>query len=311
MNTNIYETIILGGGPAGVAAGVYADRKKIKTALITADFGGQATVASQIENIPGHRFAISGSQMAAGFKNQIEKSGIDLILDQVLKVEKEGEIFKIITQEKGEFLTKTVLFSLGRKHRDLNVLGEEKFKGKGIAYCSTCDAPFFKDKEVAIIGGGNTAFNSAMDLFPYASHIYLLIRSEKIKADATLAEEAKKNPKISIIFNAQATEIFGNILVEGLKYNDLTINKTKELAVSGVFINVGMSPKSEPIKDLVELDEMGQVKVFSVRGDTSQKGIWAAGDITNLPFKQILTASGDGIRAILDIYNHLRGLNID
>lgn len=305
-----YENIILGGGPAGTAAGVYAGRKKIKTALITDGFGGQSATTAKIENIPGVPL-ISGSDLAKRMKDHLEMSNIDIVLNKIVEVKKEGEMFKVKTESEGDFFSKTILITLGRKYRDLEVPGEEEFKGKGIAYCSTCDAPFFKDKDVAVIGGGNTAFNSALDLSPYAKKIYILIRSENIKADPVTVAKVKEDPKVEIIFNAQTKEIFGGVLVEGLNYIDLKTKEEKKLVVDGIFVNIGMIPKTGPVKDLVKLNDLNQIEVLSATGRTSTDGVWAAGDITTMPFRQIITAAGDGTRAILDINNYLKGLNID
>ncbi len=269
--------------------------------MITESFGGQSTIAAEIDNLPAHAIPITGAQMAIGFQKRLERSGIDIVLDKISLVEKEKEFFRIKTANKGEILAKKIIISLGRKYRDLNVPGEEKYKGKGVSHCSTCDAPLFKDKIVAIIGGGNTAFNSAIDLSPYASKIYILIRSERIKADDVLVERVKKDKKVEILFNSQTEEILGNNFVERIKYKDLKKEEIKELSVDGVFVNIGMIPNISPIKELVKLNEYNEIVVNPINGRTSFEGIWVAGDITNMPYKQILTACGDAVRAILDI----------
>jgi thioredoxin-disulfide reductase len=302
-NKKIYQVAILGGGPAAATAGVYAKRKKIETILIAESFGGQSTTAAEIDNLPAHAIPITGAQMAMGFQKRLERSGIDIVLDKVSLVKKEKEFFKIKTDNKGEILAEKIIIALGRKYRDLNVPGEEKYKGKGVAHCSTCDAPLFKDKKVAIIGGGNTAFNSAIDLIPYASEIYILIRSEKIKADNILIEKVKKEEKVKIIFNANTEEISGNDFVERIKYKNLKTKEINELSVQGIFVNIGMIPNISPVKELVKLNEYDEIIVNPVNGRTSFEGIWAAGDITNMPYKQILTACGDAVRSILDIYD--------
>ncbi len=302
----IYDLIILGAGPAGVAAGVYAGRKKINSAIITDSFGGQAVVAAKIDNIPGHPFSISGAQMASNFKSQLENSGTEIILDRISLVEKNDDRFNIRAESGKNYLTKTILVCLGSKYKDLKIPGEEKFKGRGIAYCSTCDAPLFSGKDVAVIGGGNTAFNSAIDLLPYANKIYILIKNNKPIADKVSVEEIKKEDKVEIIFEADTKEIVGDELVSGIKYFDKKYDKEKELAVGGVFVNIGMDPKTTPIRNLIKINKMGQIETMSVTGRTSQEGIWAAGDITDLPSNQIITAMGDGVRAVLDIYDYLR-----
>jgi len=308
-NSEIYELIILGAGPAGTAASVYAARKKIKSLLITENFGGQAVIAASIENIVGHK-KLSGVEMARLFEEQVKASGMEVILDRALTIKKEENIFKIETVNNGVFQGKSILVALGRKYKNLEVPGEEKFRGRGVVYCSTCDAPLFKDKPVAVVGGGNAALLSVIDLLAYASKIYLLNRSEELRADPVLIDEVKKEPRVEIIFNAQVTEIIGDLMVEKLKYQDSKTGEIKELAVNGVFVQIGMKPNTDLVKDLVKINKQGEIIVEPLTGRTSAQGIWAAGDITNLPYKQISVAIGDGIRALLDIYAELKGVKL-
>ena len=305
----IYELIILGAGPAGTAASVYAGRKKIKALLIAEGFGGQAVVAASIENIVGHR-KLSGVEMARLFEEQVKASGIEVILDRIPNIKKEKNIFQIETVNNGVFQGKNILVALGRKYKNLEVPGEEKFRGRGVVYCSTCDAPLFKDKPVAVVGGGNAALLSVIDLLSYASKIYLLNRSEELRADQILIDEVKKDPRVEIIFNAQVSEIIGDLMVEKLKYQNSKTGEIKELAVNGVFVQIGMKPNTDLAKDLVKTNEQGEIIAEPLTGRTSAPGIWAAGDITNLPYKQISVAVADGIRALLDIYAELRGIKI-
>jgi len=305
----IYNLIILGAGPAGTAASVYAGRKKIKSLLITENFGGQAVIAASIENIIGHN-KLSGVEMARLFEEQVKASGMEVILDKILNIKKEENIFKIETVNNGVFQGKSILVALGRKYKNLEVPGEEKFRGRGVVYCSTCDAPLFKDKPVAVVGGGNAALLSVIDLLAYASKIYLLNRSEELRADPVLIDEVKKEPRVEIIFNAQVTEIIGDLMVEKLKYQNSKTGEIKELAVNGIFVQIGMKPNTDLVKDLVKTNEQDEIIVEALTGRTSAQGIWAAGDITNLPYKQISVAIGDGIRALLDIYAELKGVEL-
>jgi len=305
----IYNLIILGAGPAGTAASVYAGRKKIKSLLITENFGGQAVIAASIENIIGHN-KLSGVEMARLFEEQVKASGMEVILDKILNIKKEENIFKIETVNNGVFQGKSILVALGRKYKNLEVPGEEKFRGRGVVYCSTCDAPLFKDKPVAVVGGGNAALLSVIDLLAYASKIYLLNRSEELRADPVLIDEVKKEPRVEIIFNAQVTEIIGDLMVEKLKYQNSKTGEIKELAVNGIFVQIGMKPNTDLVKDLVKTNEQDEIIVEALTGRTSAQGIWAAGDITKLPYKQISVAIGDGIRALLDIYAELKGVEL-
>ncbi len=306
MENKIYELIILGAGPAGVAGVIYAHRKNIDTLLIGENFGGQATVAAKIANIPGH-IAISGMQMANAFETHIKNIGVNSIMDKIEKVEKQGDIF-IIKTSKEVFQGKNILVTFGRKYKDLEIPNEEKYKGRGLFYCSTCDAALFKDKIGVVVGAGNTALNSVIDLFPFASKIYVITRGEAMRGDVVLQEEIKKNPKVEIIYNSQITELEGEMMLSAIKYKNLQTNEEKRLELFGVFVNIGMKPNSELFEGLMQLNENKEI-VTDFLGRTSQSGIWAAGDITSLPHKQISIAIGDGIRAALDIYSEIRKTN--
>ncbi|MDP2855952.1 MAG: FAD-dependent oxidoreductase [bacterium] len=305
MNNEIYELIILGAGPAGTAAGVYAGRKKIKTLLITEGFGGQATAASQIENIIGHPL-LAGADLAMAFERHLQAVGMEIVIDRISGVKQNAKLFEIATPNNGSFQTQNILIALGSQHKALGIATEEKFKGKGVNYCSTCDAPLYKDKAVAVVGGGNAALSSVIDLLSYASKIYLLNRSEKLRSDPALVDRAKADTRVEIILNVQVSEIIGDLMVEKLKYQNSKTGEIKELAVNGVFVEIGMKPNTDLVKDLVKTNEQGEIIVEPITGRTSCPGIWAAGDITSLPYKQINVAMGDGIRALLDIYGKLR-----
>ena len=305
MNNEIYELIILGAGPAGTAAGVYAGRKKIKTLLITEGFGGQATVAGQIENIIGHPLR-AGVDLAMAFERHLKAVGMEMVIDRISGVKKNGELFEISTPNNGNFQTKNILIALGSQHRTLGVATEEKFKGRGVNYCSTCDAPLYKDKVVAVVGGGNSGFDAIIDLLPYASKIYLLELSDHLNGDPVTEEKIRSNPKIDVIVGARVLEIKGGAMVEGLVYQSLKTQEKKDLVVQGVFVEIGMKPNVELFKDWLQLLPTGEVVVDPLSGRTSLNGIWAAGDVTSLPYKQINVAMGDGIRALLDIYGKLR-----
>jgi alkyl hydroperoxide reductase subunit F len=305
MNNEIYELIILGAGPAGTAAGVYAGRKKIKTLLITEGFGGQATVAGQIENIIGHPLR-AGVDLAMAFERHLKAVGMEIVIDRISGVKQNDKLFEISTPNNGNFQTQNILIALGSQHRTLGVVTEEKFKGRGVNYCSTCDAPLYKDKAVAVVGGGNSGFDAIIDLLPYASKIYLLELTDHLNGDPVTEEKIRSNPKIDVIVDARVLEIKGGAMVEGLVYQSLKTQEKKDLVVQGIFVEIGMKPNVELFKDLVKLSSTGEVVVDPLSGRTSLNGIWAAGDVTSLPYKQINVAMGDGIRALLDIYGKLR-----
>lgn len=309
----IYDVIILGGGPAGAAAAVYVARKRLQTLLITESFGGQSVVSDDIQNWIGEKH-ITGFDLAKKFEDHV-KSFSDIveikISERAVEINKKGDSFEVKTDNK-TYEGKIIILAIGARRRKLNVPGEQEFEGKGVVYCSTCDAPLFGGKTVAVVGGGNAGLEAVVDLFPYATKIYLLIRGEVMKGDPVTQEEVKNNPKVEIIFNADMKEILGDKparpaggFVSGLKYEDLKTKEIKELSLGGVFVEIGSVPNSEIVKDLVELDQWGQVKIDSKHASTSMPGIFAAGDITDDPYKQNNISAGDAVKAALAAYNYL------
>jgi alkyl hydroperoxide reductase subunit F len=302
----MYDLIIIGGGPAGIAAGIYASRKKIKSLLITDSFGGQSIVSDKIENWIGEK-EISGFELAKKLENHLKsQQGIEILENELVsKIEKIKNGFKVFTNNNKVFETKYILVASGSSHRKLNVLGEKEFEGRGVFYCATCDAPLMKNKTAAVIGGGNSGLEAVLDLIPYASSIYLLEYGEKLKGDAITQEKIKSNPKVQIITLAQTIEITGESFVKGLKYKDRQTNEIKELKVDGVFVEIGSTPNSFLVKDLVNLNNFGEIIVDPKTQQTSLFGIWAAGDVTDFPYKQNNIAVGHAISAILNINDYL------
>lgn len=306
----IYDIIILGGGPAGTASAVYVARKRLKTLLITESFGGQSVVSNDIQNWIGETH-ITGFDLAKKFEDHVRSFSdiVEIKLEIAQEIKKSGENFKVKT-DSGEYEAKVLILAIGARRRKLNVPGEQKFEGKGVVYCSTCDAPLFPGKTVAVVGGGNAGLEAVIDLFPYAEKIYLLIRGDILKGDAVTQEKVKNpaeaGPKVEIIFNAVTKEILGDKFVSGLKYQDLKSGELKELNLEGVFVEIGSVPNSEIVKDLVELDQWGQIKIDSKHASTSTPGIFAAGDITDDPYKQNNISAGDAVKAALAAYSYLQ-----
>ncbi|MCP6719325.1 MAG: FAD-dependent oxidoreductase [Patescibacteria group bacterium] len=310
-----YDIIIIGGGPAGTAAAIYAARKKLKTLLITEEFGGQSVVSADIQNWIGEPH-ISGIEFAKKLEHHVRTYSDTVEVKMPEKVVKlttveckePGRIcdFEIKTEQGNSYSGKTIIIASGAHRRKLNIPGEEKFDGKGVAYCSTCDAPVFAGKKVAVVGGGNAGLEAVQDLFPYAEEVYLLEYSDKLKGDPVTQEEIKKNPKLKqIILNAETLEIFGDQFVTSIKYKDRKTGIEKELAVGGVFVEIGSIPNSEIVKHLVETDKWGQVIIDSKHGSTSHLGIFAAGDVTDDPYKQNNISAGDAVKAALAAYAYL------
>ncbi len=303
----MYDTIILGGGPAGVAAGIYATRKKIKTLLITQEFGGQSVVSDNIENWIGTP-SITGIELAKNLESHLRaQKGIEIKSpEKVLAVQNNSkEIFTVVT-DKNSYQTKTVIVTLGGRHRRLDVPGGQEFEGKGIAYCSTCDAPIFANKSVAVVGGGNAGLEAVQDLIPYAKEIYLLTNIDSLNGDPVTIEAIKKSDKLKkIIYNVEITQIKGNNFVQQLKYNDKPSKKSYVLDVQGVFVEIGSVPNSEVVKSLVDLNKGGQIIIDHRLGTTSHPAIFAAGDVTDVAYQQNNISVGDGVKAALSAYNYL------
>lgn len=302
----MYELIIIGGGPAGAAAAVYAARKKIKAAIVVESFGGQSLVSADIQNWIG-AISISGFELVQNLENHVRAQKDLEILDgeKAAAVEKKNDGFLVLTESGKKLETKTILVCSGSRRRKLGIKGEDEFNGKGVMYCSTCDAPIFKDKTVAVVGGGNAGLEAVRDLISYAGKIYLMELLDKITGDIVTLEEIKKNPKVEIITKAEIKEILGNEFVTGLKYLDGEAGQLKELKLDGVFVEIGSVPNVEFLGDLAQKNKHGEIIVDCLTQQTSYKGIWAAGDASSCLYKQNNIAAGDAIKAVLNIYEYL------
>lgn len=301
----IYDLIIIGGGPAGVAASVYAARKRLKTLFITSEWGGQSIVSEKIYNWIGTP-AISGNELAESFKKHtLANAGADLEVKEgfkVTKVEKKENNFLVTTDAGNSFETKTILVASGSGRRKLEAVGADRLEHKGLTYCASCDGPLFADMDVVVIGGGNAGFESAAQLLAYCKSVTLLNRSEVFRADEVTVEKVLSNPKMTAIKNAQTVEVKGEKFVEGLVYKDVKTGEEKTLNVAGVFVEIGQIPNTDFLKDILPLDEIGRVKIDFATQKTEVPGIWAAGDCTNVLYHQNNIAAGDAVRALEDIY---------
>lgn len=302
----MYDLIIIGAGPAGIAAGIYAARKKIKILMISGDIGGQPVIASKINNFIGFK-SLSGVELKKIFEEHLRSyEGVELKEGQkVSKIGKNGELFSVVA-ESGEFFeAKTVLLAMGSNPRRLNVPGESKFEGKGVFYCSICDAPLMKDKITAVVGGGNSGFYAVLDLIPYASKIYVLEHSDTLKADPVYIDKAKESGKVEFIMMSAVQEITGDNFVKSIKYQKRDIGENKEINLDGIFVAVGYQPNNSLVKDLLQINGNGRVVINHQTQETSLEGIWAAGDVTDVLYNQINIAIGDAIKAVLNIYDYL------
>lgn len=302
----MYDVIIIGGGPAGCAAAVYVARKKMKSMIIADEFGGQSMVSAEIENWIGD-IKLSGEELGKKFEDHV-RAQEDLDIMQPEHGEEIQEIeggFKVTT-DKGEYETKTVIITTGARRRKLNVPGEKEFDGKGVVYCSTCDAPLFRNRDVVVIGGGNSGLEAVQDLIPYANSIKLLEYSDQLKGDPVTVEDIKKSDKLKeIIFNAETKEIHGEGLVNGITYIDRESGEEVKLETGGVFIEIGALPNSEIAKGLVDINDYGEIILDHHDSSTSKPGIFAAGDVTDERFKQNNISAGDGVKAALAAYHYV------
>lgn len=302
-----YDVIIIGGGPAAVAAGVYAARKSMKAAVIADQIGGQSVVSDGIENWIGEKL-IPGSELAKKLTDHLEgyKDVIDLkIPEKVESIAKKDNDYHVITSN-GEYSTKSIVLCSGGRHRRLGIVGEDQFEGKGVAFCATCDAPFFREKDVAVVGGGNSGLEAVVDLLPYVNKVYLLVRDDAPHGDPVTMKEVEESDKVEIVRHAESQEVKGDVMVEGLVYEDNETKETHELAVQGIFVEIGSVPNSEIVKDLVDINDFGEVVVDHRTNATSDAGVFAAGDVTDGPYKQNNIAVGDAIKALLSAYDYAK-----
>ncbi len=303
----IYDLAILGGGPAGVAAGVYAARKKIKTVFITGSFDSQSTVSDNIQNWIG-AVSISGTELTKNLEKHLRAYAEDTIdikvKEMVVDLKKEDKNFKIKTN-KSEYEAKTVLVTTGSVRKKLDIKGADKYENKGIMYCATCDAPLFSDVDVAVIGGGNAGFESAIQLAAYAKSVTILQRSH-FRADPVTIKMALEHKKIKALTNIELIEVKGDKFVNGILYKDRNSGKIVELPVKGIFVEIGSKPSVDFLKNgIVELSPKNEILIEPKNQRTTTEGIWAAGDCTDGLYKQNNIAVGDAIKAIENIFYYL------
>ncbi len=304
----MYDLIIIGGGPGGVAAGIYAARKKMKTALVTDSFGGQSLVSAGIENWIGTK-VVSGYDLAKSLEDHLRaQKGIDIIDDDLVAsvAKKDDGTFSVTTKGGKTLETKYIILASGSRRRRLGIPGEDKFDGKGVVFCTTCDAPLFEGKDVVVVGGANSALESVLDLIPYASKIYLFVRGDALKGDPVTQDKVKTHPQVEVVYGAVPQEITGDAFVNGIRYLDKATSAEKALPVSGVFVEIGLLPNSDFVKDLVKIDAYGHVIVNAATQETSCPGMWAIGDVTDSLYKQNNISVGDGVKAALNVYDKVK-----
>lgn len=298
--TMLYDLIIVGAGPAGITAAVYAARKRMKLIVLTGDVGGQAAWSGDIENYTGYQF-VTGPELVSKFEEHMRKYSIDFHEnEEVVKIEKSDSIIKAKTY-KGEYRAKTLIIASGKVSRELGVPGEKEFKNKGLTYCATCDGPLFGGKDVAVIGGGNSALDACLQMIKIAKMVYVINNTEQLGGDAVMREKVQKAPNVKIINGAKVTAVTGDRMVSGISVR--TKSGEESIALQGVFVEIGLIPNSS-FADPVEKNERGEIKV-NCKNETSVPGIFAAGDVTDVSEKQIIIAAGEGSKAALSAFKYI------
>ncbi|MDP2983255.1 MAG: FAD-dependent oxidoreductase [Candidatus Latescibacter sp.] len=299
-----FESIIIGGGPAGMTAGIYLARKLIKTLLISPYLGGQVSFTSNVENYPGYN-VISGIELAKAFEEQLQLHSIYLRLSDSVNTLDLTEKGGTVTTEKGaRYSFATLIAASGKRVRGLGIPGEKEFIGRGVTYCATCDAPLYRGETVAVIGGGNSAFSAAIDLLALGCTVYLVNCEPGIQADGILVERTRASHLITMYANHSVESISGNQTVSSITIRDQATGEIRTIPVSGVFVEIGLVPNSQFAKGILSMNEKNEILV-DCYCKTSVPGIFAAGDVTNVPEKQIIIAAGEGAKAALGVSNYL------
>ncbi len=305
METNNFDVIILGGGPAGLTAGIYLARAKTKALILdTGTIGGQVVLTHEIANYPGIE-SISGYMLAKTMRKQAKSFGCTIKSNiKISSLNLSGKLKKVVVNDKDEYTAKSVIIASGGKSRPLNVPGEKEFAGKGISYCATCDGDFFQDKEIIVVGGGNSALEEAVSLTQYASKVTIVHQFDHFQAYPWAVEEAKNNPKINFIMESEIIEFFGDKSLRKVKIEHQRTHEISEMEIDGVFIFIGYIPRTDFIKNIVSLNERGEILVDN-NYQTNIEGVFAAGDCLEKRYRQITTAVSDGTVAALNAIEYI------
>lgn len=299
-----YDVTIIGGGPAGLTAGLYAARAGLKSLLVEQGiFGGQIVNARLVENYPGFPEGISGAELGEYMRQQATKYGLETLTTEVTGV-KRGSTYEISTPE-GEIQAKSVIIAVGAEYRKLGVAGEERLSGRGVSYCATCDGFFFRNRDVAVVGGGDTAITDALELAQHCSKVYIIHRRDQLRATKAMQEKAFSQPKIELIWNTVVHEIVGDKMLSNLRLRNVETGQLSDLEVEGMFVAVGTKPNNQVFSQMVTLDEAGLIVTDELMR-ISAPGIFAAGDIRHNSFRQVITAAGDGAAAAMSAFKYVK-----
>ncbi|HOO57448.1 MAG TPA: FAD-dependent oxidoreductase [bacterium] len=299
----MHDLIIVGAGPAGMTAAVYAVRKNMDTAVISVDVGGQANWSYNVENYLGYTH-ISGSELVKRFQDHIQSFGIKEEYSRVETLEKTAGGFAISTESNKRFESKAVLIASGSSPRKLDIPGEKDFIGKGVMFCATCDGPVFSGLDVAVVGGGNSGYDAAVQLMKIAKKLYIIEYSDRIIADEVYREQVEKADNVQVMTNTAVTEVLGDKLMSGIKIKDVKTGQERELAVDGMFLKIGYVPNVSFVSDLVDLNKNNEI-IVDCACRTNVQGLFGAGDVTSVPEKQIIVAAGEGAKAALSAYRYI------
>ncbi|HEY0180969.1 MAG TPA: alkyl hydroperoxide reductase subunit F, partial [Dokdonella sp.] len=300
-----FDVLVVGGGPAGAAAAIYAARKGIVTGIVAERFGGQVLDTMAIENFISVPYT-EGPQFAAALEQHVQNYDVDVMnLQRAERLVPGGDLIEVHLASGATLRSKTVILSTGARWRNMNVPGEAEYRTRGVTYCPHCDGPLFKGKRVAVIGGGNSGVEAAIDLAGLVKHVTLLEFDTRLRADEVLQRKLRSLPNVDVIVSAQTTEVVGDgQKVTGLVYKDRHGGETHRLELEGVFVQIGLLPNTEWLKGAVKLSNRGEIEI-DARGETSVPGVFAAGDCTTVPYKQIVIAIGEGSRAALSAFDYL------
>ncbi|GAB1402454.1 thioredoxin-disulfide reductase [Elusimicrobiota bacterium] len=301
----IYDTIIIGGGPAGLTSAIYSSRARLTTLIIEkAGCGGQIAITDFLENYPGFETGINGFELTSKMEQQARGFGTEIVYGEVLSIETQETLKKVVLADK-TYITKTIIIASGSNFKKLGIKGEAEFIGKGVSYCATCDGPFFKNKDVAVIGGGDSALQEALFLTKFVNKVFLIHRRDKFRATQILQERVANEPKIEVVFDGTVEEIEGNNVIEKVKIKNVKTGNVKEIAVNGVFVFIGWTPNTKFIaQNKIALDENGYI-ITDDKMKTSLEGVFACGDVRKKILRQVVTATGDGATASISAQNYI------
>ena len=305
----IHDVVIVGSGPAGYTAAIYAARAQLNPVILAGSVtaGGALMNTTEVENYPGFIEGIMGPELMNQMQEQAERFGAEVRYEDVTALELEGDVKRVTTSD-GVYETRSVIISTGSEHRHLGIDGEERLSGHGVSYCATCDGFFFKDQDIIVVGGGDSAMEEATFLTRFARSVTVVHRRDELRASAVMAKRAQQDPKISFAWNSRVVELHGEDSLTGVTLEDTVTGERRQIEATGLFVAIGQVPRSELVADVLELDEAGYIKVEVPSQRTRIPGVFACGDVADPTYQQAITAAGSGCRAALDAEHYLTTL---